>query len=74
MRLKKLILTICFFLTFSVIGVKADYAGFTEQTRVTASAKTTSEYTYVRVFADGSWWIYVYLDGTLILVLPDDDE
>lgn len=74
MRLKKLILTICFFLTFSVTGVKADYVSLTEQTRVTTSAKTASEYTYVRVFAEGRWWIYVYLDGTLILVLPDDDE
>jgi hypothetical protein len=40
-----------------------------------ASAYNISEYTYVRVFENGKWWIYVYdSDGRLINIYLDEDD
>lgn len=37
-----------------------------------ALVKLGGEYTYVRVFKDGIWWIYVYDGAILIDEYPED--
>ncbi|MCI0450259.1 MAG: hypothetical protein L0Y79_10835 [Chlorobi bacterium] len=43
-------------------------------TRSASKAIFCDEYVYVRVLINGVWWIYVYLDGHLVFVYPDEDD
>ncbi|NOS85623.1 MAG: hypothetical protein HOP31_10820 [Ignavibacteria bacterium] len=70
-----------------VFSVELTAAKSTDKTTGSSSAQFTGElnktrtsfteedpYIYVRVLIDGHWWTYVYLDGSFIVAIPDEDE
>ncbi len=60
--------------TFTFIG-GSSLSAITASAPALNSTSTVEEYIYVRVFENGQWWIYVYaLDGSFIVVMPDEDE
>jgi hypothetical protein len=73
MKIKTLILTICFLLTFT--GVKIPASSYATVKDAVMRHMVTEENTYVRVLIEGIWYIYVYgPDGSLIIVYPDLEE
>lgn len=62
-------------ITFSSVG---KYSHATESTAkmlkasISTFEKSENEYTYVSVFKDGIWWIYVYDGNILIDAFPED--
>lgn len=55
----------------STLNVQSNTLSFSEKNIVTIERLFTGHLTYVRVFRDGKWWIYVY-DGVLLLeVYPE---
>jgi uncharacterized membrane protein len=73
-----------FTLAFSVDFIAAKTTDKTSGSNYSAKAGTVNKlqasyteedpYTYVRVFIDGHWWTYIYLDGSFIVAIPDEDE
>jgi len=61
---------------FSIILINASCSAFdnTGQRLPSAIVQKKTDYTYVRVYKDGIWWIEVYEDGRLIDVYPDVDQ
>ncbi len=61
--------------TFSGVG-NLSHAKETEiktsTVSISNSARFSGEYSYVRVFKDGIWWIYVYDGSILIDAFPED--
>jgi len=75
--MKKIFITLLFItlpisLAINFLTVDKTFAKHTIANKITTEVKS---YTYVRVFVDGKWWIYVYdEDGRLIDVYPDTNE
>lgn len=78
MKIKTLILTIYFLLSFTGGAVSAfSYSPVksSSKTHAITNHAVTPEFIRVRVLVNGVWYIYVYaLDGSLIIIYPDPDE
>jgi hypothetical protein len=58
--------TIAFLVISALLCVLPAKTFITAQSIKSASEAHTADYTYVRVYEDGRWWIYVY-DGPILI-------
>lgn len=56
---------------FTTPNAKSNTVFTTERKKVTPGSSFTGHLTYVRVYKDGIWYIYVYDGGELVDVYPE---